>query len=417
MKNVLLVDASPMFREFLKDKLGVEKISVTVAQGNRDAFIKTISTLPDLIILEMQNDLGELFEFLTKKHNDPNATRIPIIAAGPSIESQKTAKLAQFGVVKYFAKPIKFDVFFESIGYILKIGFSMDPTPCVLGIHRNGNIIFIEIAEGLNREKLSLLKYKLAEMIETENMESPKIVLMMTNLDLTFVDASNLELLLNNVLAAQKVQTKNVKVLSFSSFTHEMIKGHSEYNGIEVSTNLPHVLNSLIDSTSSINVPDLITEKILMQESTPDTSSIETRFYSDKGALQDDDESEALGNVLRVALVDDDKVTLKLLEQSFKSVGATCDIFDTGTKFLAGINKHKYNFVILDILMPGISGFDILMRLQNIRSDIPIIIYSQTTQREDVIQALSLGAKRYIAKTQKPDIVVQKVVELIHGKI
>ena len=40
MNNVLLIDASPLFREFLKDKLSAEKVSVTVTQGKRDAFIK-----------------------------------------------------------------------------------------------------------------------------------------------------------------------------------------------------------------------------------------------------------------------------------------------------------------------------------------------------------------------------------------
>ncbi|MBQ9495802.1 MAG: response regulator [Treponema sp.] len=416
MKNVLIIDASPMFREFLKDKFSAEKIAVTVTQGKRDAFIKMISSLPELIILEIQGNLEGVFEFLKKKFGDPNAVHIPIIAVGPPIENQKTSVLAQFGVVKYFTKPIKFDVFFESVGYILKIAFSMDATPCMLDIHRNGNIIFMEIAEGLNREKLSLLKYKLAEMIETGGMESPKIILMMTNLDLSFVDGQNLELLLDNVLANAKVQTGNVKVLSFSSFTRELISGHPRYEGIEVSTNLSHVLNTLVDSSSSSSVSELITDKILKSEQHEDSSSIETRFYSDSGTEQDED-SDTVGNVLRIALVDDDKITLKLLEESFKTVGATCDSYEIGTEFMAGINKHKYDLAVLDILMPGISGFDILMRLRSVRNEIPVIVYSQTTQREDVIQALSLGAKRYLAKPQKPEIVVQKAIELLHGKI
>ena len=59
MNNVLLIDASPLFREFLKDKLSAEKVSVTVTQGKRDAFIKMISVLPDLIVYEVHDDFPE----------------------------------------------------------------------------------------------------------------------------------------------------------------------------------------------------------------------------------------------------------------------------------------------------------------------------------------------------------------------
>ncbi|MCK9170336.1 MAG: response regulator [Treponema sp.] len=414
MKNVIIIDASPLFREFLKDKLSTEKVAVSIAQGKRDAFTKMISTLPDLVILDVQNSFEDLLEFLEKKYNDPNASRIPIIAAGPLVERSKIAVLVQFGVIKYFTKPIKFDILFESIGQVLKLSFSMDVTPCVLDIHRNGNIIFIEVAQGLNREKLALLKYKLAEMIENEDMEYPKILLMLTNLDLTFVDGSNLELLLDNILANPKIQNKNVKVLSFNSFIRELISGHPRYNGIEVATNLSNILNSLVDSSTFSSMSDLITDKILTPDGEQMQGSIETRFYSDTGVMQDDDVE---GNVLRIALVDDDMVILKILENSFKSIGASCDLYNDSTEFVTGFNKHKYDLVILDIFMPGISGFDILRRLQESKTDVPIIIYSQATQKEAVVQALSLGAKRYLVKPQKPEVIIQKSIELLHGKI
>ena len=67
MKNVLIVDPSPMFREFLKDKLTDEKISVTVVQEKRDAIIKITSMLPDLVIYELSefDDLQSVTEIFT----------------------------------------------------------------------------------------------------------------------------------------------------------------------------------------------------------------------------------------------------------------------------------------------------------------------------------------------------------------
>ena len=415
MKNVLLIDASPLFREFLKDKLSAEKVAVTVTQGKRDAFIKMISVLPDLIVYEVHDDFPELFRFLEKKRSNPNAVRTPMIVSGPVADRSKLSQFAQFGVTKYFTKPIKFDIFFEAVGQILGLAFSMDTTQCILDIHRNGDIVFVEIAEGLNREKLALLKYKLTEMVDAGRMDSPKIILMITNLDLTFVDGANIELLLDNVLAATKVLPKNVKVLSFNAFIRELISGHPEYEGIEVVTELSDVLNSLIDSSAASSISELVAEKILTSEGGQVPDSIDTRFYSDLGVKQDD--TETVGNVLHIALVDDDSVILKLLENAFRAVSATCDLYSSGAEFLTGINKHRYDLAVVDILMPGISGFDILARLSNTANGIPIIIYSQTTKREDVIRAFSLGAKHYLVKPKKPEVIVQKAIELLHGKI
>ena len=53
MKQVLIIDASPMFREFLTEKLTEENVAVETANGHRDAFTKLISLLPDLIILDI----------------------------------------------------------------------------------------------------------------------------------------------------------------------------------------------------------------------------------------------------------------------------------------------------------------------------------------------------------------------------
>lgn len=290
----------------------------------------------------------------------------------------------------------------------------MDVTPCVLDIHRNGNIIFVEVALGLNREKLSLLRYKLSEIIENEEMTQPKVVLMITNLDLTFVDGLNLELLLNNILSNPAIQTKNVKVLSFSEFTKQLIDGHSEYNGIEVAADISQVLNSLVDSSTTSSVSDLITDKILTTTDENFSGSIEMRFSSDSTNQQDIDDTKD-NSTTQVAVIDDDAVILKLLSSSFKNAGMECRTFSNGTDFLSALNHHKFDVIVLDIMMPGISGFDTLRRMNALPNKPLVIVYSQAIKREMVIQALSLGAKQYLVKPQKPEAIVAKVNELLNN--
>ncbi len=415
MKSVLLIDATPMFREFLKEKLAAEKIEVHTAQGHRDAFLKVSSIIPDLIILDIETSVDDMMDFLSQKRSDPNAASIPVIISGPLIEREKVAGLVPFGVVKYFTKPIKFDIFFDSIGRLLKVALSMDTTPCVLDIHLNDNIIFIEIAQGLNREKIALLKYKLTELINRNKLTNPKVILMMSDLDLTFVDAPNLELLFDNLIAEPRISNKNIKVLSMSDFTKELISGHPAYAGIAIADNLSSILNSVVDGNAGGDAQDLISDKILESTGEEDEGSIEMRFYSDAGVVDKaaDDETSAI----KIAVVDDDAVVRQLLQGAFTTIGAKTDTFGSGSEFLNAINKTEYSLVILDIFMPGISGFDILNILHSKFYKTPIIIYSQAIQREAVVQALSLGAKSYFAKPQKPEVIIKRAIELLHDKI
>ena len=92
-------------------------------------------------------------------------------------------------------------------------------------------------------------------------------------------------------------------------------------------------------------------------------------------------------------------------------------MFDSGAKFLAAANQKIYDIVILDIFMPGISGFDILANLQAKRYPGPVIIYSSTAQKTSVMQALSLGAKAYLVKPMKPEAFIQKVLEVLNTGI
>ncbi len=415
-KEVLIIDASPLFREFLKEKLSLENVHVETAAGKRDAFTKLINILPDLVIIDVEESFADLMDFLQKKYNDPNAKRIPIIISGPELEKSKLAMLVQFGIVKYFHKPIKFDIFFEAIGKILRANFSLDSTPCVLEIHHSGNVIFIEIAQGLNREKIALLKYKITEMIDSNNMQNPKVVLMMTNLSLSFVDGINVELLLDTVTSNDKIQKRNVKVLSLDEFVKDLIDGHPEYAGIKVIKNLADALNTIVDNTNqNSSAADVIADTLLSSDDEDRTGSVEMRFLSDSGQTAESAKNE--GVLLKIAIVDDDEVIRKLLEQTFSSIGAESIIFETGEKFLQAIETEDFDLAVVDIFMPGLSGFDVLTKLINRSKPIPSIVYSQATQKEYVINALSLGAKGYLVKPQKPEVIIHKALEVLHDKL
>lgn len=411
MKQVLIINASPLFHEFLRDKLKSEGIEVETAE-RRDAFPKLVSSLPDLVILDIEslNDFAELGDFFKKKKVEPNTSKTPIIIAGPAIKRERVRALTEYGVVKYFTKPIKFDIFFETIGRILKAGFTIDTTRSIVDVHVNNNIIFIEIAQGLNREKLSLLKYKISDLITQNNLERPKVIVMISDVELSFVDGVNLEIVFDAIIADNRIDRRNVKILSFDPFVRAMVRGHPQYEEFEVAKDLSKIAPSLVEETSAESVTDLISTKILAADEAAQ-GSVHTQFYSENA----DDEST--GSILRVAVVDDDPIIRKLLFATFTAVNAECTTFENGNAFIKSAMSKSYDLVILDILMPGMTGFEVLKRLRedsDLNSTTPVIIYSQVMQKESVVSALAMGAGSYLVKPQKPAVIVNKAMELLH---
>lgn len=414
-KQVLIINAAPMFREFLKEKLSSENVSVEISDSRLDSFSKVVRILPDLIIIDIESSFDEVMDLLERKMSDPNAKRIPVIISGPVMDRAQISSLVQFGVVKYFSKPIKFDIFFEAIGKIIRVNLSMDTTPCVLEIHHNGNIIFVEIAQGLNREKISLLKYRITEMIDNYKIREPKMIVMMTNLQLSFVDGINVELLLDTVTADERIQHRNIKILSLDNFMDEFIDGHVEYVGVKVIKDLTSALGSLVGKNNSNDeATDIIANSILAGDDSDADGMVDIRFGAD-GA--DGDELNTEGSLLNIAIVDDDEVVRRILSQSFVALGITTETFDSGAKFAQAIQTKNYDLAVLDIFMQGVSGYDILKQLRGRERPIPVIVYSQAVQREYVIQALSLGAKGYLAKPQKPEVILKKAMEILHERI
>lgn len=414
-KQVLIINAAPMFREFVKEKLSSENVSVEIADGRLDAFSKMVRVIPDLIIIDVEESFEEVMDLLERKMSDPNAKKIPVIIAGPEMERAQISSLVQYGVVKYFSKPIKFDVFFEAIGKIIRANLSMDTTACVLEIHHNGNVIFVEIAQGLNREKISLLKYKISEMIDNYKIKDPKVIVMMTNLQLSFVDGINLELLLDTVLADNRIQSRNVKILSLDNYLNDFIDGHVEYIGVKVLKDLTSALGSIVGKgQANGDATEIIADSILAGEDDDTTGSVDIRFGMESG---EGDSMGTDGSLLNIAIVDDDEVVRKILSQSFQSIGITTEVFESGVKFAQAIQTKSFDLAVLDIYMQGINGFDVLNQLRAREKPIPVIVYSQAVQREYVIQALSLGAKGYLAKPQKPEVILKKAMEILHDRI
>jgi CheY-like chemotaxis protein len=101
-----------------------------------------------------------------------------------------------------------------------------------------------------------------------------------------------------------------------------------------------------------------------------------------------------------ILLIEDEKMLANLVSSKLKDKGFTVTIADDGYKGLAAILEDKPDMVLLDMMLPILSGFDILeeLRKKNILPDLPLIIISNSGQPIEIERALKLGAMGYVIK-------------------
>jgi sigma-B regulation protein RsbU (phosphoserine phosphatase) len=110
-------------------------------------------------------------------------------------------------------------------------------------------------------------------------------------------------------------------------------------------------------------------------------------------------------------LVDDNPTNLQVLYQTLETTGCKLLVAKNGETALSIAQKASPNLILLDIMMPGIDGFEVCRRLKadSVTADIPVIFLSALTDTKDKVQGLQLGAVDYVSKPFQPDEVIARV--------
>jgi len=101
----------------------------------------------------------------------------------------------------------------------------------------------------------------------------------------------------------------------------------------------------------------------------------------------------------RVLIVDDQPSNVRLLEQVLQDAGYTHITSTTDPYTVCDLHrKHRYDLILLDLLMPGMDGFQVIEGLKEIEADgyLPVLVI--TAQPDHKLRALSAGAKDFITK-------------------
>jgi DNA-binding response OmpR family regulator len=113
----------------------------------------------------------------------------------------------------------------------------------------------------------------------------------------------------------------------------------------------------------------------------------------------------------RLLVVDDLEDNRTLLRRRFTRLGYEVLEAEDGETALAMASSRAFDLVLLDVMMPGIDGLEVLRRLRQTQSEaaLPVIMVTARTASEDVVEALQAGANDYITKPVDMEVAAARV--------
>ncbi|BDZ80256.1 response regulator transcription factor [Claveliimonas bilis] len=103
----------------------------------------------------------------------------------------------------------------------------------------------------------------------------------------------------------------------------------------------------------------------------------------------------------RILIVEDDELIAELEQDYLLAEGMESDIVANGAEAVRRFREREYSAVLLDLMLPGKSGFDICREIRT-QSDVPILLVTAKKEDIDKIKGLGLGADDYVVKPFSP---------------
>ncbi|NIR28484.1 MAG: adenylate/guanylate cyclase domain-containing response regulator [Gammaproteobacteria bacterium] len=120
----------------------------------------------------------------------------------------------------------------------------------------------------------------------------------------------------------------------------------------------------------------------------------------------------------QILIVDDEPLNVDLLEQELEDLGQEVFTARNGRQALEFIGKHRWDIVLLDIIMPGMNGDEVLEHLHagGLLVDLPVIVISSSGDLKRVVRCIELGAEDYVTKPFNPTLLKARVRATLEKK-
>lgn len=114
----------------------------------------------------------------------------------------------------------------------------------------------------------------------------------------------------------------------------------------------------------------------------------------------------------KILIIDDDIELCTLIKRSVLSEQIDADFCNTGKAGVQQLKKQEYQLVILDVMMPGMDGFETLEEIRK-GSSLPILMFTSKNDSSSKVRGLRAGADDYLTKPFDMDELIARIVSLI----
>lgn len=100
----------------------------------------------------------------------------------------------------------------------------------------------------------------------------------------------------------------------------------------------------------------------------------------------------------QLLIIEDEENIARVLQLELEFEGYAVEIAYTGTDGLIKYREKSWDLILLDLMLPGLNGLDVLRRIRATESDTPVILLTAKSDLEDKVTGLDLGANDYVTK-------------------
>ncbi len=116
---------------------------------------------------------------------------------------------------------------------------------------------------------------------------------------------------------------------------------------------------------------------------------------------------------MRILVAEDDKKVASFLEKGLREEGYSVDVAHDGADGAMKALVYDYDLLLLDVMMPGKSGLEIVRELRTRERAVPILLLTARDAREDIVQGLDAGADDYLTKPFSFDELLARIRALL----
>lgn len=119
---------------------------------------------------------------------------------------------------------------------------------------------------------------------------------------------------------------------------------------------------------------------------------------------------------VKILVIEDDRKVASFVAQGLREDGYTVDVAHDGDEGLLNAHVYEYDALVVDVMLPGKNGFEIVRDLRSKGSTVPILLLTARDASDDVVRGLDLGADDYLTKPFSFDVLLARLRALVRRK-